>query len=136
MASGFRTLSVPVAPDRIAPDGSQVRLLLALENGSMAHFTLSPGEISRAAVHRTVDEIWLFLAGHGQMWRRHVDHEETVAVGKDVCISLPVGTRFQFRCDGSEPLVAVGVTMPPWPGEAEAEVVAGPWAPRLRNGVP
>ena len=44
------------------------------------------------------------------------------------CISLPSGTRFQFRCLGHSPLEAVGVTMPPWPGEDAAEMVRGPWS--------
>jgi mannose-6-phosphate isomerase-like protein (cupin superfamily) len=48
-----------------------------------------------------------------------------------VSISLPVGTKFQFRCDGVEPLRAVGVSMPPWPGDDEAYPVEGPWAPRV-----
>jgi mannose-6-phosphate isomerase-like protein (cupin superfamily) len=45
-----------------------------------------------------------------------------------VSISLPTGTQFQFRCDGFEPLVVVGVTMPPWPGAEEAYAIEGPWA--------
>jgi hypothetical protein len=46
-------------------------------------------------------------------------------------LTIPVGTAFQFRNTGFEPLAAVGVTMPPWPGEDEAMDVAGPWAPQL-----
>ncbi len=42
-------------------------------------------------------------------------------------LSIPVGTHFQFRCDGPEPLSVLGATMPPWPGEDEAYVVAGIW---------
>ena len=44
-----------------------------------------------------------------------------------LCITIPVGTHFQFRAFGHEPLAAVGVTMPPWPGECEAYVVEGKW---------
>jgi len=46
-------------------------------------------------------------------------------------LTIPVGTAFQFRNTGFEPLAAVGVTMPPWPGEDEAMEVAGAWAPQL-----
>jgi mannose-6-phosphate isomerase-like protein (cupin superfamily) len=49
-----------------------------------------------------------------------------VDVGARVCITIPVGTEFQFRSFGYEPLTAIGVTIPPWPGEGEATIVAGP----------
>ena len=55
--------------------------------------------------------------------------EETVAVEAGVCITIPLGTEFQFRCLGSEPLAFVAVTMPPWPGEDEAYRVEGKWQP-------
>jgi mannose-6-phosphate isomerase-like protein (cupin superfamily) len=127
----FATRTLADTADAIAPDGSQVRLLASIGRGSMAHFTLAPGEVSRAAVHRTVEELWLFLAGEGRMWRRDADGEAVVPVRAGVSISIPTGTAFQFRADGDSPLQAVGVTMPPWPGDSEAEVIAGAWAPRL-----
>jgi hypothetical protein len=43
------------------------------------------------------------------------------------CLSIPAGTHFQFRADAAGPLTAVGVTMPPWPGEDEAYEVPGEW---------
>jgi mannose-6-phosphate isomerase-like protein (cupin superfamily) len=46
-----------------------------------------------------------------------------------VCLTIPLGTHFQFRSHGKEPLSAIGVTMPPWPGEDEAYDVEGPWEP-------
>ena len=64
------TKCIPVGRDAIAPDGSDVRVLLALAGGSMAHFELAPGETSIAVAHRTVEEIWFFLAGRGDMWRQ------------------------------------------------------------------
>jgi mannose-6-phosphate isomerase-like protein (cupin superfamily) len=42
-------------------------------------------------------------------------------------LTTTFGTRFQFRNTGFEPLKAVGVTIPPWPGMDEAYVVAGKW---------
>jgi mannose-6-phosphate isomerase-like protein (cupin superfamily) len=114
-------------PDAMAPDGSEVRLLAASGRGSMAHFTLPPGAVSRAVAHRTVEEVWYFVAGHGRMWRRLGDVEETIEVSPGVSIAIAVGTRFQFRSDGDEPLEAVGVTMPPWPGPDEAYPVEGIW---------
>ncbi len=123
----FETKRLPATPDVTAPDGSDVRVLLALGGGSMAHFQLPAGRTSVAVAHRTVEELWLFLGGRGEMWRRLGDQEEEVAVEAGVCISLPVGTHFQFRSRGPEPLAAVGVTMPPWPGDGEAYAVAGKW---------
>jgi len=125
--NAFKTMRVPVAKTAVAPDGSDVRVLLGLGGGGMAHFELPPGETSTPVTHRTVEEIWLFLSGRGEMWRRQGDHEEIVAVEPGVCLTIPLGTHFQFRSFGYEALSAVGVTMPPWPGEDEAIIVEGKW---------
>jgi mannose-6-phosphate isomerase-like protein (cupin superfamily) len=63
----------------------------------------------------------------GEIWRKLGDSEAVAAVHAGVCITIPVGTSFQFRASGVEPLAAIGVTMPPWPGEGEAYPVAGKW---------
>ena len=125
--SGFDTMHLPDAPDAVAPDGSDVRVLLQLSGGSMAHFELGAGRVSRAVAHRSVEEIWYILSGRGQMWRRQGDRQETVLLRPGTCISIPRGTHFQFRADGDGPLAAVGVTMPPWPGPVEAYEVPGAW---------
>jgi mannose-6-phosphate isomerase-like protein (cupin superfamily) len=127
----FATKRASDTPDVTAPDGSEVRILCGVGRGGMALFALPPGTVSKAVAHRTIEEVWYFVSGRGRMWRRCDDREEIVEVGAGVSISLPVGTRFQFRCDGSEPLVAVGATMPPWPGKDEAYPVEGPWAPTV-----
>ena len=129
--TGFETKRLPDRPDVIAPDGSGVRILLRLKGGSMAHFELAAGQVSKAVVHRTVEEIWYFLSGQGRLWRRSETSEEVVDVGPGLSITIPTGTRFQFRCDGPEPLTIIGVTMPPWPGEGEAQIVEGCWEPTL-----
>jgi mannose-6-phosphate isomerase-like protein (cupin superfamily) len=67
------------------------------------------------------------------MWRADPDREQVVAVAPGVCLAIPVGTRFQFRALGDEPVAAIGVTMPPWPGEGEAVPVDGRWAPSARR---
>ncbi|OLC49599.1 MAG: hypothetical protein AUH43_07300 [Acidobacteria bacterium 13_1_40CM_65_14] len=125
--SEFNTKRLPAARDAVAPDGSDVRILLGLGGGGMAHFELRPGHTSIAVTHRTVEEIWFFLSGSGEMWRKQGDREEIVAVESGVCLTIPLGTHFQFRATGSEPLAALGVTMPPWPGEGEAVPVQGRW---------
>ncbi len=101
----------------------------------MAHFELAPGHTSKAVMtHRTVEEIWYFLTGRGQMWLKQDDHAEIMDVFPGVCLTIPQGTRFQFRSFGYEPLAAIGVTMPPWPGEDEAIVVTGEWEPNVPDG--
>ena len=127
--SAFDTRRLPATPDVTAPDGSDVRILLRLGGGSMAHFELAPGRTSIAVTHRTVAEIWYILSGRGEMWRKCDGQEEIAALDAGVCLTIPVGTHFQFRTLGSEPLAAVGVTMPPWPADDEAVVVVGRWTP-------
>ena len=105
-------MQLPDEPDAVAPDGSDVRVLL---------------QVARAVAHRSVEEIWYILNGNGQMWRRQAEREETVPLCSGTCVSIPVGTHFQFRADSSGPLAAVGLTMPPWPGEDEAYEVPGAW---------
>jgi len=113
----------------IAPDGSEVRILCAVGRGSMAQFALPPGAVSKAVAHRTVEEVWYVVSGLGRMWRELDGREEIVELVPGVSINIPVRTKFQFRCDGAEKLVAVGTTMPPWPGDGEAYVVEGKWKP-------
>ena len=125
--SDFATATLPVDPTQKAPDGTDVRVLLALHGGSMAHFTLPPGKVSVAVAHHTVEEIWFFLGGRGEFWRRQDGHEEVVPVEAGVSLTIPVGTAFQCHAIGSEPLTMVGITMPPWPGDREAFPVEGKW---------
>ena len=129
--TAFETKRLGAMRDGVAPDGSDVRVLLRLAGGSMAHFNLAPGQTSTAVTHRSVEEIWLVLSGRGEMWRRQDGREEIVRLETGVCLTIPHGTHFQFRSSGEVPLAAVGVTMPPWPGEGEAIVVPGPWAPTV-----
>ncbi len=128
----FATCRLPAAPDVVAPDGSDVRILLALPGGSMAHFTLAPGETSRAVVHRSVEEIWFVVSGRGEIWRHADARDELTTLEPGVCLTIPVGTRFQFRATDGDALAAVAVTMPPWPGGDEAILVDGKWPPTAR----
>lgn len=128
----FATLRLPVEPTVTAPDGSFVRVLLALPGGSMAHFELPPGAVTVAVRHRTVEELWFVLSGAGRLWRESPDGDQAQdELTAGTCVSIPVGTSFQFRCNGSEPLRILGVTMPPWPGPDEAVPVDGLWPPAV-----
>jgi len=119
--------------DVLAPDGSEIRLLVQVRGGSMVHCTLPPGQVTQAMQHRTVEEVWWCTAGTGQLWRCDLATatEEVVELEAGVAVSIPLGTAFQFRARGAQPLELVMTTMPPWPGPAEAVPVAGAWPAHL-----
>jgi mannose-6-phosphate isomerase-like protein (cupin superfamily) len=112
------------APDAIAPDGSDVHFLLTdTRRASLVEVRLAAGLTSRPVRHRTVEEIWYFLAGEGRVWRQPPDGEEQVSeVGPGSVLLIPTGWAFQFQ-SGPEELRFLCYTSPPWPGEDEAEVV-------------
>jgi mannose-6-phosphate isomerase-like protein (cupin superfamily) len=127
--STFATLPFPPRPTEEAPDGSRLRALSRVDAGSMAHFELAAGATSRAVTHRTVEEIWFVLRGRGEIWRKAGRVEQIVVLEPGTSLTIPRGTHFQFRASPEAPLEFVGVTMPPWPGNQEAEPVVGPWTP-------
>jgi mannose-6-phosphate isomerase-like protein (cupin superfamily) len=113
--------------DLLAPDGSEIRLLVSLPRASMVHCALQPGHVTRATRHRSVEEVWFCLAGAGEVWRQSAYSEEVVDLAPGAALSIPLGVSFQFRASGTEPLELVITTIPPWPGEDEAIFVDGPW---------
>lgn len=128
MTHPFAELLLPAQPTVVAPDGSDVRVLLQLSGGSMAHFRLAPGQVSAAVQHRSVEELWYVVEGRGRMWRRQDGRETVIDLVPGLCLSIPLGTAFQFRAAADAPLAAVAVTLPPWPGDGEAMPIEGPWA--------
>ena len=112
LMTNFATMDLPERPTVTAPDGSDVRVLLRLAGGSMAHFELAPGRCSQAVRHRTVEELWYVIAGEAEMWRCQDGRETVVALRPGTSLSIPLGTSFQFRAKGATPFAAVGVTMP------------------------
>jgi mannose-6-phosphate isomerase-like protein (cupin superfamily) len=125
--SHFDTIRLPLESTEVAPDGSDVRVLLGLSAGSMAHFELGAGRVAKAVTHRTVEEIWFVVSGRGEVWRKQGEREEFVVLEPGVCLTIPAGTHFQFRATGTESVSVISITMPPWPGESEAILVEGPW---------
>jgi mannose-6-phosphate isomerase-like protein (cupin superfamily) len=53
--------------------------------------------------------------------------ERIVKVNEGTCLTIPAGTKFQFRNEGHDDLRFIGVTLPPWPGPQEAYGVEGKW---------
>ena len=93
----------------------------------MAHCSLPPEQTSVAVAHRTVEEIWYFLAGRGEVWRKLGEREGVVEVSPGASLSIPRGAHFQFRNTGDTPLQFVLTTIPPWSGTDEAYRVVGQW---------
>ena len=122
----MQTTTLPQDPT-IAPDGSEIRELVAGGRASMVHCTLPAGGVSLAVRHRTVEELWFVMGGQGEVWRKLEGEEAVVAVGPGSALDIPLGARFQFRNTGDEPLVILIATMPPWPGADEAPKVADHW---------
>ena len=117
-------------PDVIAPDGSEIRLLLDgrhhATSASMVEVTLPAGQVSRPIYHRTVEEVWYILEGAGQVWRCPpgvVDplHCPPLPIEPGDALAIPTGWMFQFCSGESGPLRFLCVTVPPWPGDGEAQ---------------
>ncbi len=123
----FQTRALPAHYDVLAPDLSEIRVLVTGQRGSMAHGTLPPGHVSLAVRHRTVEELWYVVSGRAQVWRKLGDLESVEEVGPGTSLSIPVGAHFQFRTIGDEPFCFIMVTMPPWPGADEAVRVPDHW---------
>jgi mannose-6-phosphate isomerase-like protein (cupin superfamily) len=99
-------------------------------HGNMIHSTVPPGMVGRACHFRTIDEYWYVLSGEGEIWRSAPDgHESITRLIPGVCIDVPLGTAFQYRCTGTVALVFTCTALPPWPGDDEAVIVDGPWMP-------
>ena len=122
----MQTTTLPLDPI-FAPDGSDIRELVAGDRASMVHCTLPPGGVSMAVCHRTVEELWFVAAGEGEVWRKLEDAETVVTVGPGSALDIPRGAHFQFRNSGPAPLVIVIATTPPWPGPDEAPRVDDHW---------
>jgi mannose-6-phosphate isomerase-like protein (cupin superfamily) len=112
-----------------APDGSSVSVLIRTQRASVIHCSLPPGAVSRAVRHKCVEEIWYCLHGRGRAWCADATIAKITDLEPGVCLSIAPGTRFQFRNDGSEQLEIIITTIPPWPGNDEAVLVEGAWAP-------
>ena len=130
----MQTRSFPSTPDGRSPAGAEVRILIEGETGSMIHSTVPPRQVNRATVHATVSEFWHVLSGEGRIWRRDGTGEETIVLERGVSIDIPVGTAFQYRCDGVNPLQFLCISMPRWPGAHEATFIEGPWQPTAPQG--
>lgn len=122
---------LPAQADAKSPAGADIRFIMDGETGNMIHSTVPPGQINRATIHETVSEFWYVLGGKGEIWRKSGTEERVTLLEQGVSIDIPVGTAFQYRNIGTEPLTFICITMPPWPGDDEASHISGKWNPTV-----
>jgi len=127
MKTDFEIRPLNDHPDYLAPDGSEIRLLAKVNAGGLCHCSLPVGKVSAAVKHKTVEEIWYFLSGEGEMWQKEVNNNKPFGIKKGDSLNIPVGNSFQFRNTGNEPLCILIATLPKWPGADEAVYEDGFW---------
>jgi mannose-6-phosphate isomerase-like protein (cupin superfamily) len=111
--------------DAIAPDGSEIYFLVGdARRASLVEVRLPAGKTSKPVRHRSVEEIWYFLAGEGRVWRRPPGGEPVRdEVGPGSVLTIPTGWAFQFQAAPATELRFLCYTSPPWPGDDEAVAV-------------
>jgi mannose-6-phosphate isomerase-like protein (cupin superfamily) len=129
MEEAMKTTILPGRADARSPAGAEIRYLVAGRTGTMIHSTVPPHQVNRATVHATVSEFWYVLKGQGEIWRDDGVERLITELVPGTAIDIPVGTAFQYRNVSSEDLTFICISMPPWPGDAEASFVEGPWQP-------
>lgn len=125
--SPFEHKKAPRQYDVLTPSGAEIRLLLRTGGSELALATLPVNGVSRAIYHKAVDDMWFFIRGRGEVWRKRGDQELVLPVEPDVALTILQGTHFQYRNTGNEPLSWITATTPPWPGSDEVVFVEGPW---------
>ncbi|MGD2145595.1 MAG: cupin domain-containing protein [Anaerolineae bacterium] len=127
----MKTVLLPDRPDAKSPAGADIRFLVGGECGNMIHSTVPPHQTNRATVHATVSEFWYVLEGHGEIWRDDGQDSCITELVPGTAIDIPVGTAFQYRNVWDQDLEFICISMPPWPGDAEATYCDGVWEPSV-----
>lgn len=96
----MKTTTVESAERGRSPLGAFVRHLMDGPHGNMIHSTVPPGMVGRACRFRTIDEYWFVLSGEGEIWQGNGRPESITRLIPGVCIDIPLGTAFQYRCTG------------------------------------
>ena len=120
-------VQLKITHEYLAPDGSEIYPLVKGSKGNLCQCILPVGGISKAISHKTIEELWYFLDGKGEVWRKGLNHDRPIAVQPGTSLVIPVNTTFQFRNTGRIPLKFLIVSMPPWPGDSEVSYEAGLW---------
>lgn len=127
----MKTTMLPDKPEDKSPAGADIRYLMDGETGNMIHSTVPAHQINKATVHATVSEFWYVLEGQGQIWRDDGTQSGVTSLVPGTAIDIPVGTKFQYRNIADDDLQFICVSMPRWPGDAEATYIEGIWEPTV-----
>ena len=127
----MKTKMLSEHPEDKSPAGADIRYLMDGETGNMIHSTVPPLQVNRATLHATVSEFWYVLEGHGEIWRDDGEENSITTLVQGTAIDIPVGTSFQYRNVSDVDLKFICISMPPWPGDAEATYVKGVWQPTV-----
>ena len=127
----MKTTMLPEHPQAKSPAGADIRYLMDGERGNMIHSTVPPHQVNKATVHATVSEFWYVLEGHGEIWRDNGVESSLTVLVPGTSIDIPAGTIFQYRNVSDAELKFICISMPPWPGDAEATTVMGKWTPTI-----
>ena len=127
----MKTATLSERPDAKSPAGADIRYLVAGPTGNVIHATVPPHQVNRGTVHASVSEFWYVLEGHGEIWRDDGVDSGVTPLVPGTAIDIPRGTAFQYRNVSDIDLAFICITMPPWPGDAEATYVEGPWSPSV-----
>ncbi len=127
----MKTTILPEHPEAKSPAGADIRFIMDGKTGNMIHSTVPARQVNRATVHATVTEFWYVLEGQGEIWRDDGEESGITALVPGTAIDIPPGTRFQYRNVSEVDLKFICIAMPPWPGEAEATFIKGPWQPTV-----
>ncbi len=120
-------LSQPLSRPTQQTQLSEIGLLPTVKRDGLCYWTLPPGKTSRPGTHHSIEEIWCFLEGQGQVWLQQTASGEEVDVFPGVCLTIPPKTHFQLRNTGSKPLCFLITTRPPWPGAQEWVKIEDHW---------
>ena|SRR5215203_5165086 len=127
----LETKKLPEHYDDLTRSQSEIRKLFSTDAASVVHCTLPPKKTSLPTRNIGIVEIWYFITGQGEVWRKQEDADEgeEVRVSPGTSLIMPANVDFQFRSISEEPLTFLCVTMPPWPGEHANLEVEGNWQP-------
>lgn len=114
--------------DYLAPDTSEIYLLSNGKHGGLCQCILPLGATSAAVSHKTVEELWYFIEGEGEVWRQDLCDNKPEEVCAGTSVVIPPQTAFQFRNTGAVPLKFIIATLPPWPGAHESVSETGFWS--------
>ena len=123
----YEIVNLKPEPSYLAPDGSEIYVLVEGSKGSLCQCILPVGK-SFPVAHKSIEELWFFLEGEGEVYREGLGENDLLEVSAGSSLVIPAATTFQFRNVGQVPLKFIIATIPPWPGKDEAITeVAGKW---------